>query len=125
MTEIISVRFKSGGKEYYFDPRGTKVRPGDQVVVETAKGPEFGVCSQGNAMVEDDQVVQPLRPLVRLATEKDLANLQWNRNREKEAMKICQEKVEEHHLDMSLVRCECSFDGNKLHFSHVQTYTPD
>ena len=116
MTEIIAVRFKSGGKEYYFDPKGMTVRPGEQVVIETAKGPEFGVCCRGNTMVEDDQVVQPLRPLLRLATEKDLANLQRNREREKEAMKVCQEKIEEHKLDMGLVRCESSFDGNKLLF---------
>ncbi|MCI8651692.1 MAG: stage 0 sporulation family protein [Oscillospiraceae bacterium] len=116
MTEIISVRFKSGGKEYYFDPRGTAVRPGDPVIIETAKGPEFGTCCLGNTMVEDEKVVQPLRPLLRLATEKDLDTLQHNREREKEAMRICQEKVEEHELDMSLVRCECSFDGNKLLF---------
>ena len=116
MTEIISVRFKSGGKEYYFDPRGTAVRPGDPVIIETAKGPEFGTCCLGNTMVEDEKVVQPLRPLLRRATEKDLDTLQHNREREKEAMRICQEKVEEHELDMSLVRCECSFDGNKLLF---------
>ena len=116
MTEIIAVRFKSGGKEYYFDPKGTTVQPGDQVVIETAKGPEFGICSRGNSMVEDEQVVQPLRPLLRLATEKDLANLQRNREREKEAMQVCQEKIEEHKLDMGLVRCESSFDGNKLLF---------
>ena len=116
MTEIIAVRFKTGGKEYYFDPRGMTVKPGDQVVIETAKGPEFGVCYQGNTLVEDDQVVQPLRPLLRLATDKDLASLQRNREREKEAMRVCQEKIEEHKLDMGLVRCESSFDGNKLLF---------
>lgn len=116
MTEIIAVRFKNGGKEYYFDPKGTSVHPGDQVIIETAKGPEFGLCCRGNTMVEDDQVVQPLRPLLRLATEKDLASLQRNREREKEAMVVCQEKIQEHKLDMGLVRCECSFDGNKLLF---------
>lgn len=116
MTEIIAVRFKSGGKEYYFDPRGTAVRPGDAVIIETAKGPEFGTCCRGNTMVEDDQVVQPLRPLLRLATEKDLKNLEQNREREKEAMRVCAQKIEEHKLDMALVRCECSFDGNKLLF---------
>ena len=116
MTEIISVRFKSGGKEYYFDPKGIQVHVGDQVIIETAKGPEFGVCCRGNVLVEDDQVVQPLRPLLRLATDKDLASLQRNREREKEAMQVCQEKVEEHKLDMGLVRCESSFDGNKLLF---------
>lgn len=116
MTEIIAVRFKNGGKEYYFDPHGVKVQAGDQVIIETAKGAEFGVCSCGNTMVQDEQVVQPLRPLLRIATEKDLSNLQRNKEREKEALKICQEKIEEHELDMGLVRCESSFDGNKLLF---------
>ncbi len=116
MTEIISVRFKSGGKEYYFDPKGLQVHVGDQVIIETAKGPEFGVCSRANSLVEDDQVIQPLRPLLRLATERDLAALAHNREREKTAFQVCQEKIAEHKLDMKLARCECSFDGNKLLF---------
>lgn len=116
MTEIIAVRFRSGGKEYYFDPKGLQVKIGDEVVIETAKGAEFGVCCRGNSMVEDDQVVQPLRPLLRLATDKDRAALQHNREREKEALRVCEEKIAEHKLEMDLVRCECSFDGNKLLF---------
>lgn len=116
MTEIIAVRFRSGGKEYYFDPKGLQVRIGDEVVIETAKGAEFGVCCRGNSMVEDDQVIQPLRPLLRLATDKDRATLQHNREREKEALRVCEEKIAEHKLEMDLVRCECSFDGNKLLF---------
>ncbi len=116
MTEIIAVRFRSGGKEYYFDPKGERVKMGDEVVIETAKGPEFGVCCRGNSQVEDDQVVQPLRPLLRLATDRDKAAVQKNREREKEAFQICEEKIAEHKLEMALVRCECSFDGNKLLF---------
>ena len=116
MTEIIAVRFRSGGKEYYFDPKGLKVKTGDEVIIETAKGPEFGVCCRGNSMVEDDQVVPPLRPLLRLATDADRAALQKNREREKEALQVCEEKIAEHKLEMDLVRCECSFDGNKLLF---------
>ena len=116
MTEIISVRFRSGGKEYYFDPRGVKVKLGDQVIIETAKGPEFGTCCRANSMVEDDKVVQPLRPLLRLATDRDRENLERNRQREKEAFDICQAKIAEYGLEMELVRCECSFDGNKLLF---------
>ncbi len=116
MTEIISVRFRSGGKEYYFDPQGVRVKPGDEVIIETSKGPEFGVCCRGNAQVEDDKVVQPLRPLLRLADDRDRAALQHNREREKEAMKICAEKIEAYKLEMELVRCECSFDGNKILF---------
>ena len=116
MTEIIAVRFRSGGKEYYFDPKGLKVKTGDEVIIETAKGPEFGVCCRGKSMVEDDQVVPPLRPLLRLATDADRAALQKNREREKEALQVCEEKIAEHKLEMDLVRCECSFDGNKLLF---------
>jgi len=116
MTEIISVRFKSGGKEYYFDPRGLAVHVGEAVIIETAKGPEYAVCSQANTQVEDDSVVQPLRPVIRLATERDRQALERNREREKTALQICEEKVKEHGLDMKLVRCECSFDGNKLLF---------
>ena len=116
MTEIIAVRFKSGGKEYYFDPKGMTVHPGDQVVIETAKGPEFGVCCRGNVLVEDDQVVQPLRPMVRLATERDLETLRRNKEQEQRAFGICLEKIAQHGLDMKLTRCECSFDGNKLLF---------
>ena len=119
MTEIVSVRFRSGGKEYYFDPKGLRVKPGDEVIIETAKGPEFGICCRGNAMVEDDKVVKPLRPLVRLATDKDRETLRRNREREKEALRICGEKVAEYKLDMDLVRCECSFDGNKLLFFFI------
>ena len=116
MTEIISVRFKSGGKEYYFDPRGLEIRAGDEVIIETAKGPEFALCSQGNTQVEDDSVVQPLRPVLRLATDRDRQAVERNREREKTALQICEGKVQEHGLDMKLVRCECSFDGNKLLF---------
>ena len=116
MTEIISVRFRSGGKEYYFDPRGAKVKMGDQVIIETAKGPEFGTCCRGNSFVSDDKVVQPLRPMLRLATDKDRETLEHNRQREKEAFQVCEAKIADYGLDMELVRCECTFDGNKLTF---------
>ncbi|MBP3519939.1 MAG: hypothetical protein J6J87_01180 [Oscillospiraceae bacterium] len=116
MTEIISVRFRSGGKEYYFDPRGTKVKMGDQVIIETSKGPEFGTCCRGNSLVPDDKVVQPLRPMLRLATDQDRETLEHNRQREKEAFKVCEAKIGEYGLEMELVRCECTFDGNKLLF---------
>ena len=119
MTEIISVRFRSGGKEYYFDPRGQKVKIGDEVIIETAKGPEFGICCRGNAMVEDDKVMKPLRPMLRPATDKDRETVKRNREREKEAFRICEEKIKEYKLEMDLVRCECSFDGNKLLFFFI------
>ena len=86
MTEIIGVRFKSGGKQYYFDPNGQAVAPGQGVIIETSRGLEYGECTQGNTMVEDDAVVQPLRPLVRLATERDLEIVA--KNHEKEQMHL-------------------------------------
>ena len=116
MTEIISARFKSGGKAYYFDPGDLTVEPGEGVIVETSKGQEYGECVQGNTMVEDDQVVQPLRPVVRIATEKDLTTLAQNREREKRAFALCEEKILEHGLDMKLVEVEYSFDATKILF---------
>ena len=116
MTEIIGVRFKSGGKEYYFDPKGTPVSMGQGVIIETSRGVEYGECVQPNTMVEDDAVVQPLRPLVRIATEKDLETVRRNHEKEKRAFHICQEKILEHGLDMKLVEVEYNFDGNKILF---------
>ena len=116
MTEIISVRFKEGGKQYYFDPNGLTVPVGAGVIVETGKGVEYGTCCRGNAMVRDDVVVQPLRPVVRLATHRDERQVQDNHRKEKEAMKVCQQLVERHGLDMKLVEVEYSFDGSKIIF---------
>ena len=116
MTEIIGVRFKSGGKQYYFDPNGTMVTPGQGVIIETSRGIEYGECVQGNTMVEDESVVQPLRPLVRIATDKDLETVRRNKEKEERAFHICQEKILEHGLDMKLVDVEYNFDGNKILF---------
>ena len=92
MTEIISVRFRNGGKQYYFDPRGVQVPLGAAVIIETARGPEYGHCVQSNALVEDDQVVQPLRPLLRLATEEDERTLEENQEKLHELSKYLYEK---------------------------------
>ncbi len=116
MTEIISVRFRPGGKQYYFDPAGLTVAEGQSVIVETGKGLEYGVCVRRNAMVEDGAVVQPLRPVVRLANERDERQVRENRGREKEALRTCQQLVERHGLDMKLVQVEYSFDGSKILF---------
>ena len=116
MTEIIGVRFKSGGKQYYFDPQGQQVAPGQGVIIETSRGLEYGECTQGNTMVEDEEVVQPLRPLVRLATDRDLETVERNHEKEKRAFTICQEKIAAHGLDMKLVEVEYSFEGNKILF---------
>ena len=116
MTEIISVRFRPGGKQYYFDPAGLTVAEGQSVIVETGKGLEYGACVRHNTMVEDESVVQPLRPVVRLATEKDEKQVRENRGKEKDALRTCQQLVERHGLDMKLVQVEYSFDGNKIIF---------
>ena len=116
MTEIIGVRFKSGGKQYYFDPQGQQVSPGQGVIIETSRGLEYGECAQGNTMVEDEEVVQPLRPMVRIATDKDLETVEKNHEKEKKAFTICQEKIAAHGLDMKLVEVEYNFEGNKILF---------
>ncbi|MBR7146487.1 MAG: stage 0 sporulation family protein, partial [Oscillospiraceae bacterium] len=116
MTEVIGVRFRSGSKEYYFDPRGIAVESGQFVIVETSQGMEYAQCLTGNHEVEDDAVVQPLRPLIRVATENDKRTMEYNRSREKDAFKTCQKKIAEHGLDMKLVRVESNFDGSKIVF---------
>ena len=116
MTEIIGVRFKSGGKQYYFDPKGQQVEPGQGVIIETSRGLEYGECAQGNTMVEDEAVVQPLRSLVRIATQKDLDTVAKNREKEKKAFTICQDKIAAHGLDMKLVEVEYNLEGSKILF---------
>ena len=116
MIEIVSIKFKSGGKSYYFSPGNMRISAGTRVIVETAKGLEIAECVRGNHMVEDSSVVQPLRPVVRVATSQDLQTDEQNRIREKEAFVICQKKIEAHGLDMKLVDVECSFDGSKTLF---------
>ena len=116
MTEVISVRFRNGCKEYYFDPKGLTVPTDTDVIVETAQGPEFARCSHGNHQVEDDAVVKPLRGLIRIATDNDRHTVAYNRGREKEAFEVCKKKIQQHKLEMKLVRVECSFDGSKILF---------
>ena len=116
MTEVIGVRFRGGCKEYYFDPHGIAVEPNQFVIVETAQGPEYAQCVSGNHEVEDDAVVQPLRPLVRVATENDDRTYAYNKSREKNAFEVCQKKIAERGLDMKLVRVESNFDGSKIIF---------
>ena len=116
MVEIIGVRFKSGGKQCYFDPAGLEVQPGQGVIVETSRGLEYGECAQGNTQVEEETVVQPLRPLVRIATEEDEKTVEKNREKEAKAFQICQEKIAAHGLEMKLVEAEYSFEGNKVLF---------
>ncbi|MBQ8569014.1 MAG: stage 0 sporulation family protein [Oscillospiraceae bacterium] len=116
MTEIIGVRFKSAGKVYYFSPKGEKIKLGGQVIVETARGVECGDVVIENRFVEDDKIVPPLKEIIRSATPADLKTIEQNKVKEKNAMKICQEKIAAHKLDMKLVDVECTFDNNKLLF---------
>ena len=116
MTEVVSVRFRSGCKNYYFSPGQLDISAGQDLIVETAQGPEYVTCTEGNHPVEEHQVVEPLRRVLRLATENDRRSLQLSREKEKEAFAVCQKKIAQHGLDMKLVRVECSFDGNKILF---------
>lgn len=116
MTDVISVRFVKRGKIYTFGSDGVRVNTGERVIVETAKGLDIGECTEGNHEVEDETLVQPLRPVVRVATEDDLRIAEENKRREKEAMAICKEKIAQHELDMKLVAVECGFEGNKILF---------
>ena len=116
MIEIISVRFKSGGKQYYFNPNGIQFQEGDGVIVETTRGQEYAQCVQGNTMIDEIDLTAPLRPVVRLATAEDAVMVKKNHEKEKKACAICQEKIAEHGLDMKLVSAEYSFDGSKVLF---------
>ena len=116
MTEIIGVRFKTGGKQYYFDPKGLTVANGQSVIVETGKGLEYGVCVRPNGFVADEAVVQPLRPVVRLATDRDEKQVRDNRKKEQDALNVCQKLIQRHKLEMKLVQAEYSFDGSKIIF---------
>ncbi len=116
MTEIISVRFKSGGKDYYFNPNGLQVQEGQEVIIETAKGMECATCVKGNSMIDEEELISPLRPVVRIATPSDLRQLEENRKKEARAFQICQQKIAEHGLEMKLIEVEYSFDGSKILF---------
>lgn len=116
MVEIISVRFKEGGKQYYFNPNGEQFHSGEGVIVETSRGIEFGECVQGNTPVDELELTAPLRPVIRRATEEDMQVREKNKEKEKKAFQICQEKIVEHGLEMKLVDAEYSFEGNKVLF---------
>ena len=115
-TEIVGVRFKCGGKVYYFDPCGQALAEGDHAIVDTARGLEFGEICQGNKKIDNANIVQPLRKVVRRATKEDVAHHDANKQREKEAFNIALEKIAHHKLDMKLVEAQYSFDNSKLLF---------
>ncbi|MBQ3472325.1 MAG: stage 0 sporulation family protein [Clostridia bacterium] len=114
--EVIGVRFKSAGKTYYFSPNGFNVKQGDNVIVETARGLEYGEVVMGKRTIEADQFKKPVKEVVRVATEEDTERCRQNKELEKEAYKICLEKIAEHKLEMKLVEVEYTFDGNKILF---------
>lgn len=116
MAEVIGVRFKEVGKIYYFDPKKTKLKTGEKVIVETARGIECGVVALANKNVPDEEIIHPLKPLIRKANDNDLAHIEENKKREKEAFKTCEKKIAEHKLDMNLVDVEYTFDNNKILF---------
>ncbi len=116
MIKVIGVRFRNAGKIYYFDPMSLEVRTGDHVIVETARGIEYGYVVLGCREVEDDKVVQPLKPVIRMATKTDDEVEKKNHEKEKDAFKICKEKIRKHGLQMKLIDAEYTFDNNKVLF---------
>ncbi|MEA4815364.1 MAG: stage 0 sporulation family protein [Lachnospiraceae bacterium] len=116
MTEVVGIRFKKAGKVYYFDPDGQKIEAGCYAIVETVRGIEYGLVAKSNVFVPDEDVVLPLKKVLRVATEEDSVVDEENKKREKEAFKICEEKIVAHGLDMKLIDVEITFDHNKLIF---------
>lgn len=116
MIKVIGVRFRTAGKIYFFDPKGLEIKRGDHVIVETARGIEFGTVMSGVTEVEDEKVVQPLKPVLRLANQRDIEQEAANKQKEKEAFRICLEKIHKHELDMKLIDAEYTFDNNKVLF---------
>ena len=116
MTKVIGVRFRTAGKIYFFSPGKREVETGDKVIVETARGVEFGSVVTGPKEVEDDKITQPLKSVIRLATDEDKKKEEKNKEKEKEAFKICLEKIHKHGLEMKLIDAEYTFDNNKVLF---------
>lgn len=116
MVKVIGIRFKKAGKIYYFDPGELDIKPGQPVIVETARGIEYGDTVLGPKLVQEDSIVAPLKKVIRLATPDDIARVQENNEKEKEAYRVCFEKINEHDLPMKLVDVEFTFDANKIIF---------
>ena len=116
MENIIGVRFRTAGKVYFFAPGKLEIKRGDHVIVETARGIEYGYVVLGKKEVDKAKIVQPLKPVIRLATAEDDARDAANRIKEKDAFKICQEKIQKHGLEMKLIEAEYTFDNNKVLF---------
>ena len=115
-VEVVDIQFRQGQKVYYFDPAGHTCKAGDHVIIDTARGPEFGICAGGNHQIRQKDVVAPLRCVLRLATAEDEKTVARNRAEEKRAYEICLQKIADHKLDMQLVSAEYAFDGSKILF---------
>jgi len=115
-VEVVDIQFRAGQKVYFFDPAGLKLCAGDHVIIDTARGAEYGICASGNHRIPEKDVVAPLRSVLRIATAQDEKTVEENRAREKRAFDVCLQKIAEHQLDMQLVSAECAFDGSKLLF---------
>ena len=115
-AEVVDIQFRPGQKVYYFDPAGHTCKQGDHVIIDTARGPEYGICAAGNHRIPMKDVVAPLRCVLRLATAEDEKTVARNRAEEKRAFDICMQKIAEHKLDMQLVSAEFAFDGSKILF---------
>ena len=115
-VEIVDIQFRPGQKTYFFDPDGGSFAPGDHVVIDTARGAEYGTCVRGNHTISQEEVVAPLRKVIRRATPQDERVAAENQVREKRACDVCRQKITAHGLDMQLVRAECAFDGSKILF---------
>ncbi len=114
--EVVDIQFRPGQKVYFFDPAGFSIQAGDHVIIDTARGPEYGTCTGGNHVVPRKDVVLPLRPVLRPATAQDEQMAAENHAKEKKAYTVCMEKIAEHGLDMQLVSAECAFDGSRILF---------
>ena len=115
-VEVVDIQFRPGQKIYYFDPAGLTLVPGDHVIIDTARGPEYGIVSGGNHQIAGSDVVSPLRSVLRLATAQDEKTMEENRAKERRAHEVCLQKIAEHGLDMQLVSAEYAFDGSKILF---------
>ena len=115
-VEVVDIQFRQGQKVYYFDPAGHTVKPNDHVIIDTARGPEFGICAGGNHKIPSKDVVAPLREVLRIATAEDEKIVARNRAEEKRAYEVCLQKIGDHNLDMQLVSAEYAFDGSKILF---------
>ena len=115
-VQVVDIQFRPGQKVYFFDPAGKEYAAGDHVIIDTARGPEYGICTAGNHTISAKEVVSPLRSVLRKANQQDEKIIERNRETEQNAYRVCMEKIQEQNLDMQLVSAECAFDGSKILF---------